>query len=57
MKEYDVEKRMRRFKENVEMGIIPPFMIKEMTDLDSSIPSFAREGVKKRAKEEYGEEF
>lgn len=50
--QYDARKRAERLKREVEIGIIPEFMIPEIVNLDSSIPQFAREEVKRLAMED-----
>lgn len=46
---YNAEERANRLKEEVQMGIIPKYMISEIVELDSSIPQYAREEVKRLA--------
>lgn len=57
MRTYNVEERFERFRTEVKMGIIQPFMIKERARLDSSIPEFAEKEIIRKAEEEYGEDF
>ena len=45
MGEYDAKKRAERLKQEVKIGVIPEFMIREIIELDSSIPVFAKEEV------------
>ena len=42
---YDCKKRAKRIVDEVKMGVIPPFMIEEVVNMDTSIPEFAREQV------------
>ena len=57
MRTYNVEERFERFRTEVKMGIIQPFMIKERARLDSSIPEFAEKEIIRKAEEEYGEDL
>lgn len=55
--EYNTKKRFESYKEQVDMGVFPAFMIKDMVNLNGAIPDFARQELKDLAAEEYREEF
>ncbi len=45
MGSYNSKKRAERIVNEVRMGIMAPFMIREIINMDTSVPEFAREEV------------